>query len=187
MNNKKLRKLEIYCQATFNALKSNLELWDPTDEDIVRVVTRFYYEGIFSCQYGDTGLISEEASKAVSTDRTDDHCWSPQFVGRYVMDNAHIYLEDYDEFRNLFQSACTKIKVLKSENRKLSQLTSNKQGESYKVFVPTDKKYQHLGINLFKRPDGKVRWDSAQPTDETIKYHKGLLEYEKQFVVNENG
>ena len=186
MSNKKLRKLEIYCQATFNAMKSNLELWDPNDEDIVRVITRFYYEGIFSCQYGNTGLISEEALKALPRDRTDDHCWIPQFVGRYVMDSAHIYLEDYDEFRNLFESACTKIRVLKTENRELSKLTSNVKGKPYMVFIPTDKKYQHLGIKLLKRPDGKVRWDSAQPTDEIIKYHKGLLEYEKQFIVNEN-
>ena len=93
MTNIKQRKLEIYCKATFNALKSNLELWDPNDPDVVRIITRQYYEGVFSCQYGDTGLISEEALNNPS-ERTDDHCFSPQFVGRFVMDNADVYLTD---------------------------------------------------------------------------------------------
>jgi len=176
------RKLEIYCKATFNALKSNLELWNPNDPDVVRIITRQYYEGVFSCQYGDTGLISENAMNSPS-ERTDDHCFSPQFVGRFVMDNAEVYLTDYNKFREVFISSCTKIKVTKSENRRLQQLTENKRGEMYKVFVPTDKKYEHLGIKLYKRPENKVRWTDAQPTDENITFLPQLLDYEKQFIV----
>ena len=182
MTNIKQRKLEIYCKATFNALKSNLELWDPNDPDVVRIITRQYYEGVFSCQYGDTGLISEEALNNPS-ERTDDHCFSPQFVGRFVMDNADVYLTDYDKFREVFIASCTKIKVTKSENRKLQQLTENKRGKQYKVFVPTVKKYEHLGIKLYKRPENKTRWIDAQPTDEKITYLAELLEYERKFLV----
>jgi len=182
MINIKQRKLEIYCQATFNALKSNLDLWDENDPDVVRIITRQYYEGVFSCQYGDTGLISEDAMNN-SSERTDDHCFSPQFVGRFVMDNADVYLIDYDKFREVFISSCTKIKVTKSENRRLQQLTENRRGEVYKVFVPTDKKYEHLGIKLYKRPENKVRWTDAQPTDEKVTFLPQLLDYEKQFIV----
>lgn len=176
------KKLEVYCKATYNALKSNLEMWDSTDPDVVRIITRQYYEGVFSCQYGDTGLISEEALNNPS-ERTDDHCFSPQFVGRFVMDNADVYLNNYDKFREVFIASCTKIKVTKSENRKLQQLTSNKRGQEYKVFVPTDKKYSYLGIKLYKRPDGNRRWDSSQPTDETVNYLPELLNYEENFLV----
>ena len=99
------------------------------------------------------------------------------------MDNAEVYLMDYDKFREVFISSCTKIKVTKSENRRLQQLTENKRGEMYKVFVPTDKKYEHLGIKLYKRPENKVRWTDAQPTDENVTFLPQLLDYEKQFIV----
>jgi len=177
------RKLEVYCRATFNALKSNLDMWDPNDPDVVRIITRQYYEGVFSCQYGDTGLISENAMNNPS-ERADDHCFSPQFVGRYIMDNSELYLFDYDKFREIFTMSCTKIKVTKSENRKLQQLTENKRGKPYKVFIPTDKKYDHIGIKLYKRPEGKTYWNTAKPTEEKIVFPSELLEYEKQFIVN---
>ena len=59
----------------------------------MRIITRQYYEGVFSCNYGDTGLISEDALNN-SSERADDHCFSPQFVGRFIMDNADVYLTD---------------------------------------------------------------------------------------------
>lgn len=182
MTNTKQRKLNIYCKATFKALKSNLEDWDANDPDVVRIITRQYYEGVFSCNYGDTGLISEDALNN-SSERTDDHCFSPQFVGRFIMDNADVYLTDYDKFKEVFIASCTKIKVTKSENRKLQQLTENKRGKQYKVFVPTDKKYDHLGIRLYKRPENKTRWSDAQLTNEKITFLPDLLEYEKKFIV----
>jgi hypothetical protein len=127
-------------------------------------------------------LISEDAMNN-SSERTDDHCFSPQFVGRFVMDNADVYLIDYDKFREVFIASCTKIKVTKSENRRLQQLTENRRGEVYKVFIPTNEKYEHLGIKLYKRPENKVRWTDAQPTDEKVTFLPQLLDYEKQFIV----
>ena len=173
---------KVYCKATFKSLCAILEDWDTNDEDVVRITTRIYYEGVFSCGLGDTGLISKNALNDPSN-RTDDHCFSPQFVGRYIMDNPHIYLTDYNKFDEIFVKSCTKIKVTKKENKQLSQFTINKRGQPYQVLVPTDKKYERLGIELYKRPDGKTRWNTSQPTQNKVNYLQELLEYEKNFIV----
>ena len=68
---------KVYCKATFKSLCANLEDWDTNDEDVVRIITRIYYEGVFSCGLGDTGLISKNALNDPQN-RTDDHCFSPQ-------------------------------------------------------------------------------------------------------------
>ena len=75
------------------------------------------------------------------------------------------------------------IKVTKKENKQLSQFTINKRGQPYQVLVPTDKKYERLGIELYKRPDGKTRWNTSQPTQDRVNYLQELLEYEKNFIV----
>ena len=99
------------------------------------------------------------------------------------MDNAHIYLPDYNKFGEIFVQSCTKIKVTKKENKQLSQFTINKRGQPYQVLVPTDKKYEKLGIELYKRPAGKTRWNTSQPTQDKVNYLQELLEYEKNFIV----
>ena len=40
---------KVYCKATFKSLCAILEDWDTNDEDVVRITTRIYYEGVFSC------------------------------------------------------------------------------------------------------------------------------------------
>ena len=99
----KPKNWKVYCKATFKSLCAILEDWNTNDEDVVRITTRIYYEGVFSCGLGDTGLISKNALNDPSN-RTDDHCFSPQFVGRYIMDNPHIYLTDYNKFDEIFGS-----------------------------------------------------------------------------------
>ena len=51
------------------------------------------------------------------------------------------------------------------------------------MFVSTDKKYDYLGIKLYKRPENKTRWVDAQPTDERVTYLAELIEYERKFLV----
>ena len=66
------------------------------------------------------------------------------------MDNPDKYLGDYDTFEMLFFLSRTTIKVTKEENDKLIVLTKNDES-GYKVFVPTNLKYKHLGIKLYEK------------------------------------
>ena len=179
------RKLEIYCRGAFNALNAQREYYDPNDEDIVRYCTKsIFYSAVFDCQYGCTGLVSEESRYLPNKKRTWDHLNSPQRVGHFVMDNMEIYLNDYEKFRDIFIWACTQILVTKVENTKLKQLTINTAGEELRILVPTDKKYEHLGIRLCKRPGNKGAYKNAILTDETIPVPQEYLNWEKQFIVN---
>ena len=97
------------------------------------------------------------------------------------MDNPEIYLSDYDIFENLFDLARTTICVTKKQNKQLSLLTDN-DGTDYKVYVPTDRKYKHLNIKLYKKVGS--RWDNAvKCDDDLILAPKDLLNYEANFLV----
>ena len=94
-----------------------------------------------------------------------------------------IYLNDYEKFRDIFIWACTQILVTGLQNRMLQQLTKNTAGKDLKIFVPTNKKYEHVGIKLCKRPGNTTRYSKAIPTDETIFVPQEYLNWEKQFIV----
>jgi len=181
--NKTNQKLEIYCRGAFNGLNAQREYYDPIDGDIVRYCAKcIFYSAVFDCQFGKTGLVSEEARYLPDNKRTWDHFNSPQRVGHFVMDNMEIYLNNYEKFRDIFIWACTQILVTKSQNRMLQQLTENKSGKDLKIFVPTDKKYEHVGIKLCKRPGNKGTYKKAIPTDEIIPIPQEYLNWEKQFI-----
>ena len=168
-----------YCQTTYNSLCANIENWG--DPDFFRPITRLYYIGVFDCGTSNhLGLISEEALNN-PTERTKDHCLSPQFIGRMIMDNPEKYLEDYDIFENLFWLSCSLITVTKEENKKLSMLTEN-DGFDYRVHVPTNLKYQHLGIKLYRKTGTNWR-NAVRYYDNVIPAPSDLLEYEKKFLV----
>lgn len=181
-------RIEDYCIASFNCCKSNLDLWKskPNNRNIIRVVTRKYYMSAHDISIS-SGFIT---LKALEKKREDpkwnmchDHCYSPQFVGRMIMDNPDIYLNNYEKFREIFYASCTTIEITSEENRKLSRLTSNKKGKEFKIFVPTDKKYQHLNIQLVKRNYGRNWYQKpADPVSNYIQTPQELLDYEKQFL-----
>jgi hypothetical protein len=175
----KSKNWKAYCQTTFNSLAANIENWG--DPDFFRPITRIYYIGVFDCaQVNHLGLISEDAIE-YPDQRTHDHCLSPQFIGRMIMDNPDKYLEDYDIFENLFWLSCSTITVTKDENKRLSMLTEN-DGVDYRVHVPTNLKYQHLGIKLYQK--NGPRWiDAVECDDNIISTPKDLIEYEKKFLV----
>lgn len=175
---KKSKNWKAYCQVSFNALNSNVDNWG--DPDFFRPITRSFYEQVFSSGYKHSGLISENALNNPS-ERTHDHCLSPQFICRMIMDNPEIYLSDYDIFENLFDLARTTICITKDENKALSLLTEN-DGIEYKVLVPTHLKYQHLGIKLYQKT-GSYWKDSVEYKDNIIPAPVDLLEYEKRFLV----
>jgi hypothetical protein len=60
-------------------------------------------------------------------------------------------------------------------------LTEN-NGTDYKVYVPTNLKYQHLNIKLYQKTG--TRWeDAVEYDDNIIPAPKDLLEYERRFLV----
>ena len=175
---KNSKNWKAYCQVAFNALNSNIDHWG--DPDFFRPITRTFYEQVFRSGYNHTKLISEEAMNNPNQ-RTHDHCLSPQFICRMIMDNPDVYLSDYVIFENLFHLARMTICVTKDENKRLSLLTEN-DGIDYRVYVPTNLKYQHLGIKLYQKTGAS--WKNAvRYYDNVIPAPSDLLEYEKNFLV----
>lgn len=181
-------RVNTYCEIAFNSLKANLYMWKsrPNDKDVLRGVTRPYYDLVHSLSI-PSGFIT---SKALDEKRKDkywvlcrDHCYSPQFVARMVMDNAEIYLEEYKKFKEIFYISCRTIDITPEENKKLSLLTKNPDGD-LKIEVPTNKKYQHLKIELVERHDGRGWYNKdADPVSNYIETPQELLDYEKQFLI----
>jgi hypothetical protein len=184
-------RLEVYCYRTYLDFK-NLEVLDfwnknRTNTDAVRSITRPFYDLVHSLSV-PSGFITERALEKKKQDPKwilcRDHCYSPQFIYQMLMDNHEIYVNDYDKYFNIFKTACTTIDILSEQNRSLSLLTSNHRGK-YKVYVPTDKKYQYLDIKLVKRNYGRMWY--KRPADFVSNYintPQELLEYEKQFLAN---
>jgi hypothetical protein len=181
----KIRKdWKAYCESSFNSLKANLHNWGKPE--FYRPITRIYYINVFDsglCNF--TGLISENAlqNKLNRIKVVHDHCLSPQFIGRMILDNSDVYLTDYKKFEELFWTSCSTVLVTAEENIALSDLTIN-DGYTYKVKVPTHLKYNHLGIKLFFRPTKKGKWKNSVPLGSNIiETPQILTEYEKKFLI----
>lgn len=178
-----MKDWNFYCETTFNSLKANVHNW--ANPDYARPITRIYYIGVFDCGIlNPTGLISESAyqNKLSGKKVVHDHYLSPQFIGRMILDNPDEYLSDYEKFKYLFWLSCSTIVVTQQENDSLSFLTKN-DGQTYSVKVPTDKKYDEIGIKLYKRKEGKSQWKFSEPTDEKPFVPKELLDYERRFLI----
>lgn len=181
-------RIKTYCEIAFNALRANLDLWKsrPSDKDVLRGVTRPYYDLVHSLSI-PSGYITLKALEEKKKDKKwvicKDHCYSPQFIARMIMDNADVYLNDYDKFEKLFRVSCTTIDITPEQNRQLSLLTSNQKG-NFKIYVPTDKKYQHLNIELVERNYGRAWYEKpTSPVSNYIETPQELLDYEKQFII----
>ena len=78
-------------------------------------------------------------------------------------------------------------KVTKKENKALSKLTVTEKVSFPKVLVATDKKYDHLGIKLYKRDEGVKGWKRENCTilennilnDVPVE----LLDYERDYLL----
>ena len=155
---KKPQRWQEYCETAFNSMKANVHNWGKPE--FYRPLTRIYYMGVFDCGTPNhTGFISKTAyqNKLNRGKTVHDHYLSPQFIGRMILDNPDKYLTDFEVFRDIFWKSCGTIIVTAEENIKLSLLTENKDKE-YRVHVPTDQKYAHLGIDLLSRPSQIRSW-----------------------------
>ena len=155
------------------------------DPDWTRPLTRTFYNFMFGAGTNPTGFISESALKnKLNKQKTcQDHYLSPQFMGRMILDNPEKYLCDLETFTKIFTIACSTVEITVKENTILRQYTSNKDNE-YRVFVPTDQKYERAGIKLCKRPEGRKLWKYAQLTEDKLFFPVDLIQYEKQFLVS---
>lgn len=173
-----------YCETAFNGLRCNSANWGKPE--FARPITRIYYFGVFDAgNPNPTGLISEKAlqNKKEGNKTVLDHCLSPQFICRMILDNPDVYLSDYEKFKEVYFYSCRTIIVTQQENEALSALTIN-DGNDYKVLVSTDLKYNHLGIKLYKRPEKVNKWKLAEEIETNIlNVPKELLEYERKFLV----
>jgi hypothetical protein len=182
-----MEKWEVYAEGTFNNMRANAHNWERSFDD-KRKISRDFYYGVFDAgNPNPTDLISEKALENQLNRRTSlntwDHYHCPQFVGRMIMSNQEKYLTDYEEFKKIFLVCTQQIRVTKKENDALSFLTEPDK-EDYKVLVSTNLKYNHLGINLYKRQEGKSRWKNSDPVDSNIlEVPEDLLEYEMRYLV----
>ena len=76
--------------------------------------------------------------------------------------------------------------VTQEENENLSDLTKNVKGE-YIVKVPTNLKYNYLGIKLYKRDKGVKGWkkENCNILENNILHDVPveLLDYEKDYLL----
>jgi hypothetical protein len=182
---KTTRDWQIPCKKVFRNLNANACDWD-TCNQWKRDITRDFYLAVHDAgNPNPSGYISENAyvNKMNKKKTVIDHCYSPQFVGRMIMDNRDIYLTDYEKFKEVFWYSCKTIVVIQKENEALSDLTDNGKN-GYQVLVPTNMKYSHLGIKLYQRKEGRTRWKYVLPLPTNVlDVPEELLEYEKQYLV----
>jgi hypothetical protein len=171
---------EKYCRVAYKSLYANRDEWGTPDAH--RPITRIMYDQVFSSGCDKTlGLISERAAALPKSKRCDDHYLSPQFVGRMVMDNQERFLNNYESFKEVFYLARRTIAVTKPENNALSEFTNNRSG-IYRVYIPTDKKYEALGINLLTEDDSGTLRVCPSSTAYQHSIINKLLEYERDFL-----
>ena len=83
-------RIDTYCLIAFNALAANLDLWrsKPNDKDVLRGVTRPYYDLVHALSI-PSGNITLTALQRKQEDPTwpmcKDNCYSPQFIGRMII------------------------------------------------------------------------------------------------------
>ena len=171
-----------YSEGSYLSLKATMHKWG--DPNWTRFLTRIFYNSMFGAGTNPTGFISESAlQNKLNKEKTcQDHYLSPQFMGRMILDNQDKYLSDYETFEKVFWYSCRTIIVTQKENENLSSLTSNRD-EKYQVLVPTNMKYNHLNIFLYKRDQGKIHWKYAKQIESNIlEVPEELLQYEKQYL-----
>ena len=183
------KKIEIYAQRCYHDFMNPaiISWWQDNrnDKDIVRSITRPFYDLVHSC-YIPTGLITKTAFEKKQKNKkfilTKDHCFRPQNVYHFMLDNHENFCE-FSTFRNWFVMCCSTIFVMKNENERLSLEGIDNRRESYIIKVTTDQQYISAGIDLYSYSAEHV-WKNKTLKLESnlIVAPQELLEYEKKFV-----
>lgn len=159
----------------FVAMKALLDAWKENAEWLDRrLPTRIFYEAVGNTI---TGYVSKGAlDNPQST--TQDHFAMPQWIGRFLMDEGDVYLNDFDKFKEIASFASQTIKVTKTENKQLSLQTSEiSKIDGVEIFIETSiqDKYEQAGIMLFHKKYGYL-------DDFPLDIPSEILEYEAQFL-----
>ena len=188
-----MERWEHYCENAFDVTNAVKHKWgDPTK--LQRPIGRLIYCDVSSCGYNvnNPQLISKDALNNLLHGKTKkerkivrDHYLSPQFLSRFIYDNQSVYLEDFEEFKKIFYLACGIIIVTQDENDELAKFTkSDEKKDLFEILVPTDKKYDEIGIKLYQY-EGTQKWKNRTyiPVSNSIlNVPTNILEYEKQYL-----
>ena len=104
-----------WCTKSYTTATALHQFWD-VDDEWKLICTRDYYNAIKDCgNPNSSGYISEQAylNKVNGRATCEDHCYSPQFIGRMIHDNWDRYKDDYPEYERVFYYSCRTIVVTK--------------------------------------------------------------------------
>ena len=180
-------KIEVYARRCYMDFTNPqvLNWWktDKHDVNVARAITRPFYDLVHSCSI-PTGLISAAAfdAKKRKVTPTKDHCFRPQFVYRYMLDN-HETIQGFNEFRQWFVMCCSTILVTGEENDRLSSEGTKNHGGDYVLLSPTNLQYQNADLSLYSYSDHRL-WKDKVLTEESnlISPPQQLLQYETQYL-----
>ena len=203
--------VENYLLSMYRSFWANREdTWGPDHPDWFRPHGRDGYR-VFNASNINSHLISEQAlkDKINGIKPVLDHYLSPQFASGVPLEFPEKYLcpqhlnprgkngdrTNFDKFCEYMGALRTIVKVTKKENKELSKFIETESGYFPKVLVPTNKKYDDLGIKVYKLPFNKkgLTVDLAKKVLETqnplkastvLYFPKDLIIYEKRFLVN---
>ena len=182
------KKIEIYAQRCYYDFMNTdiIDWWqnNRNDKDIVRAITRPFYDLVHACSI-PTGLITKTAFEKLQNNKkfiaTKDHCFRPQNVYHYMLDNLESFCE-FSTFRKWYVMCCSTILVVGKENDRLSLDGIDNRRGSYIIKVPTDQQYIRAGLDLYSyglQREWKDR--SLTPESNLIVAPQELIEYEKKF------
>ena len=182
------KKIEIYAQRCYYDFMNTdiIDWWqnNRNDKDIVRAITRPFYDLVHACSV-PTGLITKTAFEKLQNNKkfiaTKDHCFRPQNVYHYMLDNRESFCE-FSTFRKWYVMCCSTILVVGKENDRLSLDGIDNRRGSYIIKVPTDQQYIRAGLDLYSyglQREWKDR--TLTPESNLIVAPQELIEYEKKF------
>ena len=183
------KKIEIYAQRCYHDFMNTaiIDWWqcNRNDKDVVRAITRPFYDLVHSCSI-PTGLITKNAFERLQSNKkfiaTKDHCFRPQNVYQFMLDNRDSFCE-FSTFRKWYVMCCSTILVVGKENDRLSLEGIDNRRGTYVIKVSTDQQYISAGLDLYSYGKGHS-WKTRTliPESNLIVAPQQLLEYERKFM-----
>jgi hypothetical protein len=183
------KKIEIYAQRCYHDFMNPaiIDWWQNNrdDKDIVRAITRPFYDLVHACSI-PTGLITKTAFEKLQSNKkfiaTKDHCFRPQNTYHFMLDNRESFCE-FSTFRKWYVMCCSTILVVGKENDRLSLEGIDNRRGSYVIKVPTDQQYIRAGLDLYSYSAHREWKDRTLKSESNlIVAPQELLEYEKKFT-----
>ena len=183
------KKIEIYAQRCYHDFMNPaiIDWWETkrNDKDIVRAITRPFYDLVHACSIS-TGLITKTAFEKLQSNKkfipTKDHCFRPQNTYQYMLDNRESFCE-LSTFSKCYIMCCSTILVIGKDNDRLFLEGIDNRRGSYIIKVPTDQQYIRAGLDLYSYSAHREWKDRTLELESNlIVAPQELLEYEKKFT-----